>query len=302
MTRHPHQPKTGTPEIDRMLTRLFEHDSGEGHRLNPLPDDLRQGIVEAGPAMTEPLISIVMDEYLASEEAPGDGWLPIHAAKLLAERGDQEAIEPMLDLLSDCHWDEYLYSGLITALSAFGEPAVDPALARLDPPPDNEIQEAFYGALREILARSGVQEDRIYQALMDAFDNDPEYAAGYLSMYGDPRAIEPMSERLDEVSVDAGDTSLMGNQVVIELADAIVALGGTLTQEQKQKLKKVRQSRERARRQSQSLFDQSRETDARPGDEKTYRKSAREELGRNDPCWCGSGRKYKKCHLREDQK
>jgi preprotein translocase subunit SecA len=20
------------------------------------------------------------------------------------------------------------------------------------------------------------------------------------------------------------------------------------------------------------------------------------ELGRNDPCWCGSGKKYKKCH------
>mgnify|MGYP002277056701 FL=1 len=285
-----------------MLTRLFEHDSGEGHRLNPLPDDLRQAIVEAGPAMTEPLISIVTDEYLASEEAPGDGWLPIHAAKLLAERGYQEAIEPMLDLLSDCHWDEYLYSGLITALSAFGKPAAGPALARLDPPPDNEIQEAFYGALREILARSGVQEDRIYKVLMDAFDDDPEYAAGYPSMYGDPRAIEPMSDRLDGVSVDAGDTSLLSNQIVIELADSIEVLGGTLTQEQRQKLKQVRQSRERARRQSQSLFDQSRETDARHGDEKTYRKSAREELGRNDPCWCGSGRKYKKCHLREDQK
>ncbi len=23
--------------------------------------------------------------------------------------------------------------------------------------------------------------------------------------------------------------------------------------------------------------------------------------GRNDPCWCGSGKKYKKCHLREDE-
>jgi len=23
---------------------------------------------------------------------------------------------------------------------------------------------------------------------------------------------------------------------------------------------------------------------------------------RNDPCWCGSGRKYKKCHLHEDEK
>ena len=25
-------------------------------------------------------------------------------------------------------------------------------------------------------------------------------------------------------------------------------------------------------------------------------------LGRNDPCWCGSGKKYKKCHLDSDQK
>lgn len=25
-------------------------------------------------------------------------------------------------------------------------------------------------------------------------------------------------------------------------------------------------------------------------------------LGRNDPCRCGSGKKYKKCHLREDEK
>jgi hypothetical protein len=26
------------------------------------------------------------------------------------------------------------------------------------------------------------------------------------------------------------------------------------------------------------------------------------ELGRNDPCWCGSGKKYKKCHLAKDQR
>lgn len=28
---------------------------------------------------------------------------------------------------------------------------------------------------------------------------------------------------------------------------------------------------------------------------------ARRRLGRNDPCWCGSGQKYKRCHLRSDQ-
>ena len=25
------------------------------------------------------------------------------------------------------------------------------------------------------------------------------------------------------------------------------------------------------------------------------------QLGRNDPCWCGSGKKYKNCHMQSDQ-
>ena len=25
-------------------------------------------------------------------------------------------------------------------------------------------------------------------------------------------------------------------------------------------------------------------------------------LGRNDTCWCGSGKKYKRCHLEKDDK
>jgi hypothetical protein len=31
------------------------------------------------------------------------------------------------------------------------------------------------------------------------------------------------------------------------------------------------------------------------------RASAKDKLGRNDPCWCGSGKKYKNCHYRTDQ-
>lgn len=36
----------------------------------------------------------------------------------------------------------------------------------------------------------------------------------------------------------------------------------------------------------------------RPGDEGTYVRK----LDRNEVCWCGSGNKYKKCHLQEDEK
>ncbi len=28
----------------------------------------------------------------------------------------------------------------------------------------------------------------------------------------------------------------------------------------------------------------------------------RDKPGRNDPCWCGSGKKYKKCHLPQDDR
>ena len=32
-----------------------------------------------------------------------------------------------------------------------------------------------------------------------------------------------------------------------------------------------------------------------------HRAEPRRDLGRNEPCWCGSGRKYKKCHLGREQ-
>jgi preprotein translocase subunit SecA len=33
-----------------------------------------------------------------------------------------------------------------------------------------------------------------------------------------------------------------------------------------------------------------------PENPETVVKSEKEKIGRNDPCWCGSGKKYKKCH------
>ncbi|OQA46799.1 MAG: preprotein translocase subunit SecA [Chloroflexi bacterium ADurb.Bin325] len=41
-------------------------------------------------------------------------------------------------------------------------------------------------------------------------------------------------------------------------------------------------------------------TDSGPSQRQPVR-SAKSELGRNDPCWCGSGKKYKNCHMRADQ-
>ena len=40
-----------------------------------------------------------------------------------------------------------------------------------------------------------------------------------------------------------------------------------------------------------------------PGEERRaqpLREPSQQPLGRNDPCWCGSGKKYKQCHMRQD--
>ena len=40
---------------------------------------------------------------------------------------------------------------------------------------------------------------------------------------------------------------------------------------------------------------------AAPSRPAPVRKTARQKLGRNEPCWCGSGRKYKQCHMKQDR-
>jgi len=81
---------------------------------------------------------------------------------------------------------------------------------------------------------------------------------------------------------------------VIEFGAAIEELGGELSAEQQQKVEKVRQGRMR-------LFER-RTLAPSPYIQQNYRGDAPAKLGRNDPCWCGSGKKYKKCHLDEDQR
>jgi preprotein translocase subunit SecA len=38
------------------------------------------------------------------------------------------------------------------------------------------------------------------------------------------------------------------------------------------------------------------EVEELPAPVETRRLEDRERIGRNDPCWCGSGKKFKKCH------
>ena len=86
----------------------------------------------------------------------------------------------------------------------------------------------------------------------------------------------------------------MAGQEVIELRDAIEALGDELTAEEEWKFDDVLAQKEKLRKGIEGSS-----SEGTPGEEIPVRRAVKP--GRNDPCWCGSGKKYKKCHLGADR-
>lgn len=55
------------------------------HAGRTLPEPLRRQVLAAAPGVLPPLISLLADEALSMEDAPGEGYGPIHAAELLCD-------------------------------------------------------------------------------------------------------------------------------------------------------------------------------------------------------------------------
>ena len=163
----------------------------------------------------------------------------------------------------------------LVALEKIGPDALDDVLevaAELGPE----------GCLEEVMHRWEVKDERVYQAFMRLADVRPPLAASFLGQYGDPRAMPLMQRLLDEFELT---DNIFRNRDVLEYEYAIHMLGGELTTDQQQKIDAFREMSAAWRRQITST--DSRVPEKRPG--------------RNEPCWCGSGKKYKKCHLESDR-
>ena len=257
-----------------------------------VPDELRAEILGAGAAAVPALVDLLADRDLLSEDAHGEGWAPIRAAELLIELRAVEAIEPMLDLLAELDSTEILYSVLLDGLQSFGEPVLEPALRAYRDSNDRE----YRSTLALILSELGVSDPRAFDALVEQLERDPDLIAGALAEYGDPAALPHLGLALDRARVDDSGNPF-GSQQVIELVVAIEKLGGALSPSQRAKHELVIAERGRFRRQLEEALDYRNAsrtgTDAAP--------PRKRKLGRNEKCWCGSGKKYKKCHRAADE-
>lgn len=275
-----------------MTEKLWDTTTLERHLVEAggeLSDELCQRILAQGEGIVPALIEVLNREDLQMEDAPGEGWPPIHAADLLGQLKAVEAVPHLVRWLVEAERMTFLKERLPRILGEIGEPAFAPLLAAYRQREEADDRAYFL----EALARVGHRDDELYQLFLRELEENPVLGAVYLGEYGDPRAVAPLTQALDAWQLSE-DSTPFDDDAVIEFAAAIRDLGGELSAAQEQKVEMVRQRRIR-------LFE--RRTSARsPYLQQSRHPGSAAKLGRNEPCWCGSGKKYKKCHLDEDQR
>ena len=299
-------PEIAVPEIaaDTAADTATDHVQSAVHRLLDagyrLPDELRDNILALGQAAVPALLEILED---ALSKSPVGGWGPGHAAQLLGELHATTATEPMLRVLAgtDAN-DRWLHDKIIWALPELGAAVTEPVLRAFATNADQK----FRYSLGAVLAACQIHDDRIFEILIDQLRREPSLGAGSLAIYGDSRAVPHLLEALDRYTiVESGNP--LANHALIELREAIEELGGTLTPEQQLKYRRGREPAEVfSRKLDASIESHRREVIVVPpsrDDRVALASPARREPrpGRNEPCWCGSARKYKKCHLAADE-
>ncbi|EPX59847.1 SEC-C motif domain protein [Cystobacter fuscus DSM 2262] len=208
----------------------------------------------------------------------------VSAARRLLRLRATEALVPLVRWLTRAEPGTELYELLIAGLKDWG-PAVAPAT--LEVLEDIGEGEARFELL-QVLSHCGARDERIYTALLALLEEEPFQGSVNLSAYGDARAVELLSRALDAYELEDDVADVFAQQTVLELGFAIQELGGALTRSQQMKLEAARRLRE----EWNELIDRWRASTHE-------RQSSRP--GRNEPCWCGSGVKYKKCHLGADR-
>lgn len=270
------------------------------------------------PETISQLITVLHDEYLSQEDAPGQGYAPIHAAFLLGKSQSAAAVEPLIETLTDCDSDDIIYSTILFALKDLGPLALPLMLDTLQYSSDPELK----GTLAPTLGQIGRNDERTFLTLEAYYHSvtwkeDRMLAVFGLAEQADPRAVTLFYKALKN---DRGITP----EGIREIIGALMELDPGLTKEAARQLKEQAHQRYDSQwvrfdnrgqafckdcgslmrrgfmgnwehvepepltiRPNRSLLPEP----VLPNFDARFAKA-----GRNDPCPCGSGKKFKHCH------
>jgi hypothetical protein len=206
----------------------------------------------------------------------------------------------------------------LALLGEIGDPTFLPALARFVPLEDDTIGGAArWGFLRIAHQHPSETLEVIRRLSVGAEALDLAALAQQLCLMPDvpgrSEVLLALADNLAEFDHDERDlviVSMLTSAHVMygarsEPAASIeTRYGAQLSREARKELKSLRAEIEDARQEIAEAEEPSIYEVCTDGfdvvDEEPFQR-AEPKLGRNEPCWCGSGKKYKKCHLDSDE-
>jgi len=245
-----------------------------------------------GPDRAGAVVRALLD---ADPIGPGGDRPAVPAASLAGVLRLDSAAASLIRCVERLPGGDRLSAAALEAIERIGPAALEPALAAFDACPDP----AGRSRIGDALVSAGVKDGRVLESLLRSFRERPDWAPVNLVAYGDRRAIPELSAALDRAAVlDASDLNLVSDLFVMELAWAVEVLGGRLSPSQQRSLDRAA---DRLRALERTWWDPGYLAIDEPWlDCPPARRQPRP--GRNERCHCGSGRKYKRCHLEADRR
>ena len=242
-----------------------------------IPEELRGRAMAVGERAVPPLIELATDEGLRLEAEGPEFFAPLHAVGLLGELRAAEAVQPLMPLFE---WDDdFVDIPLSEALGKIGAPALGPVLALFEDESVGVWTRARAAlALEEIGRRNPELRDRVVAKLVEYLGPEHHQASDEGTLTGfivshltTLKAVEAApaireafeQRRVDQWVIDAPYVQReLGPEADLGTVGVEGFRGTSVAAEPARGTKKV---------------------------------------GRNDPCPCGSGKKYKKCCLDADE-
>ncbi len=249
------------------------------------------------------LRKVIQDGRYWDREDYGNGWLPIHVIHILPLINTKESLELFLDTIryrSD-ELDFWLTENAASILVVFGEDAIED-LKRFssDETLGSFTRNTVTTALVFLTTKYPSYKDDIKKHLLKLLNTtgDPTFAslvAGDIALFHDPSVMPDIrrafkEDRMNEIidSVEEIELTISGEYDGILFNECKKDPIDHFSRKNIEYLHSINNSESTF---DDMLFDD----DDNPSEFENNEKPKKIKIGRNEPCPCGSGKKYKKC-------
>jgi SEC-C motif len=275
-------------------------------------------LIGRGEEAAAPLREILKNEDYWYEGRNGDHWMPVHAIVILGALRDEKAFPDLIEMAPHVYFSNHegVMQVLPAALAEYGGKAVEPYVkfiteyrgAYWDNPDFSTSRCDFSEALTRIALRDELVRGRVTDFICESFADPEEDDSLFLSLSAahpvaldKERGLRALRMAFSRGAIDEAITGKF-KELVRSLEDPNSHLYrdieyGLFEFYDPEVLDERQREKGEREKEEENLYWGSEETKAPSGYEVTAEGVIHnlQKIGRNDPCPCGSGRKYKKC-------